>query len=207
MSAPQAGINGNWSCSQCNNVNFPHRETCNRCSNKRPQETLGGNWNCPNPNCGNLNFSHRDKCNLCETPRPASAVAMRGMDVPGGFGPRPEHAAKLLVQGFLHESNPTQASINYLLQLSAAQPMWFRYGPTLENPTSSFYYGAAFDMGGHGGHDMGGYGGGMDQGFGGKRARTGGPPQAGVDGAWKCNSCSNVNFAQREKCNRCGADK
>merc|ERR1712127_956535 len=105
--------------------------------------------------------------------------AMGGMEQ-GGFGPRPENAARLLVQGFLHESNPTQAAINYLLQLSAAQPMWFRYGPTLENPTSSFYYGAAFDMGGHGG--------GMDQGFGGKRARTGGPPQAGVDGAWKCNS-------------------
>jgi len=131
---------------------------------------------------------------------------MGGMGEMQGFGPRPENAAKLLVQGFLHESNPTQAAINYLLQLSAAQPMWFRYGPTLENPASSFYYGAAFDMGGHGSHADLGYGG-MDQGFGGKRARTGGPPIAGVDGNWKCNSCNNVNFAQREKCNRCGGDK
>merc|ERR1711971_1257624 len=122
-----------------------------------------------------------------------------GMDPQGGFGPRPENAAHLLVQGFLHESNPTQAAINYLLQLSAAQPMWFRYGPTLENPTSTFYYGASFDMGGC--MEAGGGG------FGGKRARTGGPPQAGVDGNWKCNSCNNANFAQREKCNRCGADK
>lgn len=196
MSAPQAGINGNWSCPKCNNVNFPHRETCNRCSSKRPQEALGGNWNCPDQNCGNLNFSHRDKCNLCGVARPANAGVSSSMGM--GFGPRPENAARLLVQGFLHESNPTQAAINYLLQLSAAQPMWFRYGPTLENPTSSFYYGAAFDMGGYG-MESGGYGG--------KRARTGGPPQAGVDGNWKCASCNNVNFAQRDKCNRCGADK
>eukprot|EP00443_Scrippsiella_acuminata_P075472 CAMPEP_0115420554 /NCGR_PEP_ID=MMETSP0271-20121206/25788_1 /TAXON_ID=71861 /ORGANISM="Scrippsiella trochoidea, Strain CCMP3099" /LENGTH=61 /DNA_ID=CAMNT_0002845153 /DNA_START=52 /DNA_END=233 /DNA_ORIENTATION=- len=32
-------------------------------------------------------------------------------------------------------------------------------------------------------------------------------PVAGVDGAWACTSCSNVNFATREVCNRCQAPK
>lgn len=32
-------------------------------------------------------------------------------------------------------------------------------------------------------------------------------PTAGVDGAWKCHACNNVNYAMRMVCNRCGAPK
>mmetsp|Transcript_42703 Transcript_42703/g.71036 ORF Transcript_42703/g.71036 Transcript_42703/m.71036 type:complete len:270 (+) Transcript_42703:229-1038(+) len=43
-----------------------------------------------------------------------------------------------------------------------------------------------------------------------KRARisiTAGGPHPGVDGNWICVSCSNVNYARRPKCNKCGKDK
>ena len=32
---PEEGINGNWRCFGCNNINFGHRTTCNRCKAKR----------------------------------------------------------------------------------------------------------------------------------------------------------------------------
>ena len=41
------------------------------------------------------------------------------------------------------------------------------------------------------------------------RARTDrrGLPLDGIDGNWKCEQCSNVNFGSRDKCNRCGTMK
>lgn len=34
-----------------------------------------------------------------------------------------------------------------------------------------------------------------------------GPPVAGVNNAWRCGKCQNVNFFYRETCNRCKSDK
>jgi hypothetical protein len=34
-----------------------------------------------------------------------------------------------------------------------------------------------------------------------------GAPMEGVDGNWRCSGCSNVNWAQRDKCHRCGLAK
>ena len=32
---PEEGINGNWRCASCFNINFGHRTTCNRCKKSR----------------------------------------------------------------------------------------------------------------------------------------------------------------------------
>merc|ERR1712100_233872 len=34
--APVAGVDGNWACPQCQNVNFAVREVCNRCQAPKP---------------------------------------------------------------------------------------------------------------------------------------------------------------------------
>ena len=57
--------------------------------------------------------------------------------------------------------------------------------------------GMGMGMAGGGMGGMGGMGGGMG------RAPKGGRPIEGVDGAWACPGCSNVNFATRTACNRC----
>jgi len=43
--------------------------------------------------------------------------------------------------------------------------------------------------------------------YGGVARPRGGRPVAGVDGNWACPECQNVNFAQRDACNRCQVPK
>merc|ERR1712039_804511 len=40
--APVAGVDGNWACPGCGNVNYAQREMCNRCQAPKPQEDMGG---------------------------------------------------------------------------------------------------------------------------------------------------------------------
>ena len=42
------------------------------------------------------------------------------------------------------------------------------------------------------------------QGFGNS---SGGAPMEGVDGNWRCDMCSNINFGKRMSCHRCGGQK
>ncbi|CAI5494946.1 unnamed protein product [Closterium sp. Naga37s-1] len=35
---PVVGVNGNWACSSCQNVNFPRRHSCHQCGTKRSEE-------------------------------------------------------------------------------------------------------------------------------------------------------------------------
>lgn len=172
LGPPKPRENGNWECLKCGNVNYPQRMKCNRC------QEPGGNWNCPK--CGNLNYAHRERCNRCDCGRAGVGYGMMGMG--GGMGTI-EEASRSLVQAFAHEMNPVQSAINYLLSLSASNPMWFRsYG----EQSSSYFSG----------------------GVGQKRFRAG-PPKAGIDGNWACpnESCGNINFSHRDKCNRCQIDK
>eukprot|EP00435_Cladocopium_sp_Y103_P042295 s1913_g11.t1 len=78
---PVAGVNGNWACFSCGNVNFPARSHCNLCSAPKPQEWavaapggkgkgrgrpmvgVDGNWMCAA--CHNVNYGIRMSCNRC----------------------------------------------------------------------------------------------------------------------------------------------
>lgn len=97
--APVAGVDGNWQCPSCQNVNFPARDACNRCHLPRPAPQapngapvagVKGNWQCSL--CGNVNFAVRDSCNRCAAPRfkaelpPASGY---GVGKAGGKGKAP----------------------------------------------------------------------------------------------------------------------
>lgn len=199
MRAPVAGVDGNWACSACNNVNFASRDACNRCATPKPtyDQTwrtvsknghahggpkrgppvagVDGNWECLA--CGNVNFASRDACNLCQTPRQQhqeqphwgqptweQPMQKRGRPVAGVDGNWACGSCGNV--NFAHRdmcnrcNNPKEQGT--WEQQPEGQPTW-------EQPMR-------------------------------KRGR----PVAGVDGNWACGSCGNVNFAQRTSCNRCG---
>ena len=88
---------GDWSCSQCNEVNFKSRTTCRRCSTARnqPQQTnaaattlpqntpRAADWNCHH--CNVMNFASRDACFKCRRAKPESP----GSNNPPSAIPRP----------------------------------------------------------------------------------------------------------------------
>jgi len=93
--APVAGVDGNWSCPTCKNVNFAYRTACNRCQTSKqqvqqqkgaPATGVAGNWSCPY--CQNVNYAVRTACNRCQAPKPqqASAGSKRGAPVAGVDG-------------------------------------------------------------------------------------------------------------------------
>lgn len=57
---------GSWSCSSCENVNWPQRTTCKKCGISK--EEGDASWTCES--CGNLNWPLRTACNKCKEPKP-----------------------------------------------------------------------------------------------------------------------------------------
>jgi len=189
MPPPIPGVNGNWSCLNCQNVNFAVRTVCNRCTAPKPphlmQQAKGrapvagvdGNWACPH--CQNVNYAIRDACNRCQVPKPAEEAV--GVEPPqetrtlvsmvagkGISGRAPPVAG---VDG--NWACPMCQNVNYGIRMVCnrcqapkpdAQPWPSQHG--------------------------------------GKRG-----PMAGVDGNWECITCRNVNFAMREVCNICQRPK
>jgi len=114
---PMAGVDGNWACPGCQNVNFATRMACNRCQMPKPEDQFGGggfggfgaathtpggapvagaggNWKCSM--CQNVNFATRDACNRCaasraeaEAPLPAGGFGGFGGGKAGGKGKAP----------------------------------------------------------------------------------------------------------------------
>jgi len=103
----QEGIDGNWKCTSCNNINFGTREQCNRCTvpkpsdevldkrrmeleemratgrKPKPKEGVDGNWGCTS--CGNVNWWQREDCRLCNASRPPpEALAARAAELASG---------------------------------------------------------------------------------------------------------------------------
>lgn len=79
----------NWTCYNCDNLNFPLRTQCNKCKMAKAEavapETRAGRaasgdrqWSCPP--CGNSNYHYRLECNKCKAERPPRTVPYNNFD-------------------------------------------------------------------------------------------------------------------------------
>lgn len=113
---PRGGEKGNWSCPGCRNVNFSHRDVCNRCHEAKPVSS--SNWVCGK--CNNMNYAFRKECNRCHSLRPEFRNSFPGNNIPPV-----EIAAKHFVQFFIQEAQPVQSAINHLVNLNQVNPFFF----------------------------------------------------------------------------------
>lgn len=108
--APVAGVDGNWQCPSCQNVNFAVRDACNRCQLPRPAPTVppwapngapvagvNGNWLCSL--CQNVNFAVRDACNKCGALRSKAEVRLSASPSAGCGGGKAGSKGKAPVPG------------------------------------------------------------------------------------------------------------
>ncbi|CAD8056272.1 unnamed protein product [Paramecium primaurelia] len=71
----------NWKCKYCYNINFRHREECNRCRKSRDQADSRVKRFIPHPNdwkcniCENFNFARRRRCNRCKTEKSQATLS------------------------------------------------------------------------------------------------------------------------------------
>jgi len=201
-SRPEVGVNGNWACGRCDNVNFGTRTECNICKTQPD-----GNWLCTS--CSNLNFPHREECNRCKNPRPAGGTPGKGANMGynqmgggAGAGAGPGFGGQQQAYG----TPAANAGYGLAMQLVAMFQGGGGQDPFFAAAQYVASLGGAQGMGG-GGQGMGGGGQGMagQGGFAQKRLRT--APVAGDRGNWACASCNNVNFQFRDECNKCKAPK
>jgi len=241
-SAPVDGVDGNWRCHSCSNVNFGTRDKCNRCStlkfgggtkdSRGPVEGVEGNWRCIC--CSNINFSTRDKCNRCQTPNPGpgvpgmpaallnQAALGNGFDGVNDFMQQPLMSAMPAQQSDgLHalvlqlqqrqlqlegQVSTLQLQVSQQAQLLASaglsahllEPAITNMPPitNMSSPPDISVFHRMMDGGAKRKMDAA-------PGFNMQPQKRGGAPVEGVDGNWRCQSCSNINFESRDKCNRC----
>lgn len=99
---------GDWTCTDCSNVNFARRTSCNRCHKSRGPESVpqkkrklgheigkaaaeksrglfsADDWQCNK--CGNVNWARRQQCNVCNAPKFGDVEERTGFG--GGYNDR-----------------------------------------------------------------------------------------------------------------------
>jgi len=210
---PLPGINGNWLCPQCQNVNFPQRDVCNRCQAPRPpQASVGGadgakpdgafsvtgasGWACPL--CENVNFSPGGLCSVCSLPKPDSEQKT------------PQMTSQLLQQQMLQQQllllqqqqQPLQEALQTLqkqqriVEQQLQQMQQQQHHQQQQQQSQQRQQQLQPQAPSHAPPAVVGVEGNIQK-----------ATVAGSEGNWVCKLCQNVNFAQRDECNRCHVDK
>lgn len=179
---PIAGVDGNWSCSSCQNVNFAARSVCNRCAAPKPRSVIrpgggsgkggpvagvDGNWVCPA--CQNVNYAMREVCNRCQMTKPVEDPSGRGR-LQGGPLPGVDGNWACSLCG----------NVNWAMRDACNRCQTPKEEAVAESTLQAHVEPPSLRPG---------------------------RPVAGVDGNWACALCNNVNFAMRDACNRCQTPK
>lgn len=215
LAGPPEGQGEQWTCKECQNVNWPLRSSCKRCNAPGP-------WTCPV--CDNRNFQGRMECNRksCRQPRPG---ALGASDPPGSWSCKgcqnmnwplrtkckkcemPREEGDLNYHGFCAASgqNPPGSWIctgcqntNWPLRTSCKKcsaSREFVDGGAPPPPTLSSNL-QAFQRSNVPAAAM------LPSSF---NSNTGGgqnPP-----GSWICSGCQNVNWPLRTSCKKCSASR
>lgn len=188
---PMAGVDGNWMCAKCDNVNYAHREKCNRCEESRPAGQRGGGQNWGQQPYGGAPYGGGAAPGWGAPNNPPF-----GFPQPARFPPHLEQMARNFLAAFASEPDPVDTAIKCILSVDAGPPI----GGFGQMP---------FGMqAGNKRRRTEGFGNGFGGNFGGGERRNQ-APVAGVDGNWKCPDaeCGNVNFPRRTHCNRCQRER
>jgi uncharacterized OB-fold protein len=205
--APIEGVDGNWRCPACSNINFGVRDVCNRCKAPKPANLeapapaataprvnpvagVDGNWECTN--CGAVNFANREVCFKCKAgkdgtpPSEPTAAASKGAPREGENG---------------NWRCPSCGNVNFAIRTACNRCKAPKPAPMMAMPGMPGMPGGmpmmAMPMGAMS-YEMPAMG---------SSRPKGNAPVEGEDGNWKCDGCGNVNFKFREACNRCGKAK
>eukprot|EP00116_Pleurobrachia_bachei_P002512 sb/3462774/ len=208
----------NWTCFNCDNLNFPLRTQCNKCKMSKAEalspETRSGRiangdaqWRCGS--CGNNNYHFRLECNKCGSGRPPRT----GTGGTGGF------VSDSYGYGFDGSFNAASGGNEYYNSAGGGGGNSYQnFHPAIQQysnnkPPGNFPNNSSYSFYGPGGPTSGGTGGGG--GFSAQNNVAGsfcsaqqpvvqpGEPTC----SWICAGCENVNWPKRSRCNKCGKDK
>lgn len=200
---PQAGVNGNWACVACGNINFPSRTACHRCSQPRRGGTAAFARPSSNAHAKGAKGSGS---------KGSSGAPQAGVD--GNWACAQCHNVNVAVRVACNRCGapmPPKASTHQGAGTRGGTPVAGVGGNWACPLCSNVNYPHRDVCNRCQGPKPPEVGVGPSQQFNAKRASGAGgsrdPLVPGVNGAWQCASCQNVNYAQREACNRCRRPK
>jgi len=145
-----------------------------------------GDWQCPNEKCRNQNFAKRVVCNLCKTPKPKNKSNNRSRSRSRSRHSRNSRSSRSKSRNResrrhkqrRYRNADRSASLSKSRSRTKYSRSKSRSRSRSNRKSHSRRHGGSYD-------------------------------QVSIfkDGDWKCNSCNNINFSWRTKCNICKRSK
>eukprot|EP01130_Rhizamoeba_saxonica_P007811 TRINITY_DN3160_c2_g4_i1.p1 TRINITY_DN3160_c2_g4~~TRINITY_DN3160_c2_g4_i1.p1 ORF type:complete len:412 (-),score=49.93 TRINITY_DN3160_c2_g4_i1:452-1687(-) len=189
-----------WNCDQCNDLNFASRNQCRKCGANKPYgnksvyttsfsisniQIKPGDWNCGQ--CNELNFSSRDQCRKCGAGKYANATSSYNRR----NNRQSSRSNNINISTSSIQSKPGDWNCSQCKDLNfASRTQCHKCGAsktTLSNSTTSSKtkYSITANI---------------------STSFAASSIQA-KPGDWNCDQCNDLNFASRNQCRKCGANK
>jgi hypothetical protein len=145
-----------------------------------------GDWQCPNEKCRNQNFAKRVVCNLCKTQKPKNKLNNRSRSRSRSRHSRNSRSSRSRSRNRESRRHKQRryrnADRSTSRSRSRSRPKYSRSKSRSRSRSNKNSHA-------------------------GRHANSNNQVGIFKDGDWKCNSCNNINFAWRTKCNICKRSK